>query len=326
MSKLSRILLVENATPPGSPAYHRAVELARRSGAELLICQLVHDPLIDFASGLADAALHHARSGYMLERQQPLERAREALQQEGLRVSAEVVWTAAPHEAVIAKSIEHNPDLVIANLERRRDLLGVYVVASETWKLARLCPAPLMLVHERRPLLPTRMTVAVDTVDHLADVMLNEEVINVARIVGNAAGVPLDLLHVFPLHPAPAHGELDDSYQKLLLRDQQRLQQMADDAGIPHDRCHWRGGDLHRELYNYASADSGELLVLGSVYHNAFSRLFLGSTTESVISGFPCDVLVVKPAGFLRELARHRDLNALCDAYGVVATELLDAA
>ena len=325
MSKLSRILLIENNNPPGSAAYHRGVELARRSGAELLICHFAYDACIDYTDDHVGSSTHHdARSGYILERQRILDRARNGLQKFGLQVRTQAIWTNAPHEAVIAKAIEFNPDLVIGNLERRQDALGMYVATGEVWKLARLCPAPLMLVHEHRPLLPTRVTVAVDAEDHLADAMLNEEIISVAKLISESVGLSLDLLHVFSLEPDSR--KLKESHERLLLRDQQRLQIIADEAEIPRAHCHWRAGATNRKLYEYVTDQSGELLVMGSVYRSAFSRLFLGSTTEAVIGGFPCDVVVVKSGGFLRELARHQDLKAICDEYGVVATEILDAA
>ena len=48
---------------------------------------------------------------------------------------------------------------------------------------------------------------------------------------------------------------------------------------------------------------SADLVVMGAVSRSGLKRLFIGNTAERVLNMLPCDVLVVKPAHFEKQVA-----------------------
>lgn len=325
MTMPKRILLIEDTDAAGSPAWHRAAELARRSGAGLRICRFVFDPLIDFATGLADPSVHRRpKADFLRERQALLETAKAELAAQGVQVDTELVWTARPQEALVAKAIQYAPDLVVANVSREPDLFGVRTLSPRIWQYARLCPAPLMLVQAGSPALPARIGVAVDTAADAGDESLNLRLLDAGRGIAAAASATLRLVHVFPF--LPLHSDLAETYERVRDNDVRDYGAFCERAGVAKELCRWRSGSPAEELRAFAAEENCDLLVAGAVYRNALQRLFLGSTAEALIPATASDVLIVKPVDFLGELARHRDLDQLCAAYGVSTDGLRQAA
>ena len=45
------------------------------------------------------------------------------------------------------------------------------------------------------------------------------------------------------------------------------------------------------------------LVVMGAISRSGIQRLLIGNTAERVLDDMPCDVLIVKPAGFKSKVA-----------------------
>ncbi len=45
-----------------------------------------------------------------------------------------------------------------------------------------------------------------------------------------------------------------------------------------------------------------DIVVMGAIARSALKRVFIGSTAERVLETLPCDVLVVKPPDFAKNL------------------------
>jgi universal stress protein E len=76
------------------------------------------------------------------------------------------------------------------------------------------------------------------------------------------------------------------------------VQQLTDAHAIPSDRVHIRQGGPRELLVTLTSELNSDVVVMGAVSRSGLKRLFLGNTAEEVLDKLPCDLLIVKPAGF----------------------------
>lgn len=313
------ILAVVEPGMRASAATRRAVELARRTGARLHLCMPAYEARIDATAELVDPEIARlAREQFIGARLRWLADWTAELVGQNLRASCEVVWARVAHEALLARVLEQKPDLVVKDLEHD-SLLGRWpVIRTSIWRLLRTCPSPLMLVQPDAPLMPSRLAAAVDpSHPHARTSGLDDEVIKSALPLAMVANATLDLMHVFPFRREDAgmSAKLDDVVEELRAEDRKVYNEFAERYSVPRDRRVLLGGSTVVEILNHAQNHNIDLLVLGSEYRGAWDRFLLGSTAESLIAQAPCDLLLVRPAGFATQLAKHMDLDAVRARY-----------
>ncbi|MDM4769112.1 universal stress protein [Solimonas sp. SE-A11] len=307
MSALGRIMVVLEQEPWHGAALSRGVELARRSGAELHLYVFDHEPMVeaygdDLEPGLRKAAI----AQFIDSRLRRLAIEASALADKGLRVECDVLWAPRPHQAVIARSMELKPDLVIAPAGS-----GDEALRPLAWKLLRLLPADLMLVCGEAPLLPRRAVAAVDVCNsRLHPTPLNDALVGSALRLCRYADAELHLAHVVPFIPA---GELvghrlRSDYELRIAADLESFRSFAAQRHVPPDRLHTLSGDPASSLAAFIGRSDADLVALGSVYRSAWDRFMMGSTAEGLLAVLRCDVLMVKEPEFGSALARHADL------------------
>jgi universal stress protein E len=68
---------------------------------------------------------------------------------------------------------------------------------------------------------------------------------------------------------------------------------------ISAEYCHVDMGLPEDVIPKYAEQLDAELVVLGTVGRNGISAALIGNTAEHVIDKLNCDVLAIKPEGFI---------------------------
>lgn len=302
-----------------SAATRRAIELSRRTGARLHLLMPVYDARIDATSERIDAEVARLASDQFIgTRLRWLADWTAELAAQNLRASCEVVWARASHEALLARVLEQAPDLVVKDLEHDSFLGRWPVIRTTIWRLLRTCPSPLMLVQPDAPLMPSRLAAAVDpSHPNARSSGLDDRVVKAALPLAMVANATLDLVHVFPFRreDSGTSAKLDEVVDEVRTEDRRIYNEFAERYSVPRDRRVLLGGSPAVEILNHAQAHSIDLLVLGSEYRGAWDRFLLGSTAESLISQAGCDLLLVRPEGFARQLAKHMDLDALRTRY-----------
>ncbi|MGB0956056.1 MAG: universal stress protein [Panacagrimonas sp.] len=297
-----------------SAASRRSIELARRSKARLFLCMPAYDPNIDATAEMVDASVsRRARQDYLEERMQWLGAWAAELVRQGIDANCEVFWARSADDAVLSTVLEQAPDLVIADLDRESFFKRWSVVRPATLRLARWCPAPLMLVQESSTILPAKICAALDPAHaHAPTAGLDERVLDATWSVAMAADASMELVHVFAYASSQqsSNGRLHNQIEEMRADDESKLQALADRYSVPEDRLFLRDGPVVKALYQHVVEHEVDLIALGSEYRNRIDRLLLGSTTESFLTQAPCDLLIVRPRGFEALLAKHKGLGA----------------
>lgn len=321
MKTLDRILIAADPQMRNSPALQYGIELARLSGARLHLLIFDYDRLIDRTATLVHPeVMERARKQFLDERLHWLTQQATAIAAEGVPVECDAIWAPRLHETLLAKVIELQPGLVIKDA-RQESALQRIVHTPADWKVLRTMPAHLLLVHagSRHP--PRRVLAAVDTwwADVPSPHALNEKIVKTALEIALHTQADVHLAHAFPYQPRhrALYRQLEDAYADVRKTDAVTFTQFADRHQVPAERRHWVEGDAALSLVDLAKQLDTDLIVMGSAYHSAMDRLLLGSTAESLLSHAPCDVLLVKPDGFLSDLRQHIHLETVLRAEGV---------
>lgn len=325
VEKLNRIMVVVDAGMRQTAALRRGVELAKRSGAQLFMLLFDYDVLIDRAGDLLDPrVMELARRSFIDERLGWLSAQAAGWADQGVAVECDVVWAPVVHEAIIAKVLEFDIDLVVKDVQEETRVKRLLFRPSD-WRLLRLCPVPLMLVHPQSMQLPRRIAASVDTGVESAKLdVLNERILRVALLIGLYADAEVKLVHVLPFSSERntlATQRLDYIAIGVQTEDRERFEAFTERHKVPPERVGLLNGDTVGSLMQFAGRNGIELLVLGSAYRSSFDRFLLGSTAEDLLTQANCDVLLVKPANFLEQLVRHMDVKGALRRYSAPRPE-----
>lgn len=314
MKAIERILVICDPHMQPSPALKRGVELARKAGAELHLAIFDHDEAIERTAALVNPeVMQRAKDQFLEERMDWLSAQAAAAAARGLRANCDVIWSARMPEAIVAKTMELQPDLVVKDTHLQAGIKRALFLPRD-WKLVRFCPAPLMLVAPGSDRLPRHILAGVDAWEEVPEpAPLNEAVVNAALRIALYADGQVDVASVFP--PIPVTGA---AYRRMAsaVREAERcyaeaFRTLSEHLQVPAERRHSLQGDPALSLVDLAARMRADLLVLGTHFRSGWQRLFLGSTAESVLSHAQCDLLLVKPAGVLDEIAKHLQLGPL---------------
>jgi universal stress protein E len=103
-------------------------------------------------------------------------------------------------------------------------------------------------------------------------------------------------LHVF--HGYNPFIDPDDP-KRVETAHEQAMQTLAEQFQLPADRVHVRPGNVVELLPALANEISADLVVMGAVSRSRLEHAIVGSTAENVLDLLPCDVLIVKPKGYV---------------------------
>ncbi|HZR38275.1 MAG TPA: universal stress protein [Nevskia sp.] len=296
MSSLKSILVVMSPQRHATPALHRAIAYAHRTKAVLHLYLFDHYAPIDYSRNIFGAEVSdRARHDFLQERMQWLSEQAAGLAAQGLRVECDVIWAPSAHKSILAKVLELKPDLVIKDVDSE-PADGLLRPSGLDWKLLRLCPSLLMLVHPRARLLPQQLLAAVDVTITGEEGKLNHRVVAAASACAGLSEGSFKLASIFSYVPVDTYGSgfIADTYDIMNNGHREALANFAALHSIPPLQILRRSAFDVAEGIAACARDTGtDLVVLGSAYHSGFDRLMFGTTAEALIRRLACDVLLV---------------------------------
>lgn len=303
---IQHMLVVIDPTAEGTqPCLQRAEELAAGwplARITLFVCD--YNSALDGGLFSNDAGLQKARSSLIEHRRQTLERMAQPLRDKGLTVNVEAVWGKRLTRHILAAVTSHKPDLVLKTTHYHNRLKRL-LMSNSDWDLIRHCEVPVWMVKNAGSPI-TRLAVSVDPL-HEADkpAALDFKLIACGRSLAESRNAELHLLHCY--NPLPRTLVFDasiindyDTYAgDIRKRHADAFEGLAASNQIADSGRHLLQGYPEEAIPDFVERRSINLLVMGAVSRSRLDSALLGHTAERLLDECACDILVVKPDGFV---------------------------
>ena len=210
------------------------------------------------------------------------------LRKQGLTVSVDVVWD-HPFDAAIVKKAAAHDYWLVAKDTHHHNLVQRTLLTNVDWHLIRKCPAPLLLVKDRKLAAEPNVLAAVDPVNqHDKPAALDDGIFTFAA---DLARVLRGHLHVVHSYATPLGAELPPDVLKIIMEEHRAaMTKFLDTHATLGGRKHLYEGAAHECLQQAAKEHEADFVVMGAVARRGFQRLVIGSTAERVLDRLPCDL------------------------------------
>ena len=224
-----------------------------------------------------------------------------------IEISSQVVWHNRPFEAIVERVIQEKYDLVIKGTHQHDKLKSVVFTPTD-WHILRKCPCPVLLVkdHEwpRDGNILAALNVGSDEAEHLS---LNKKITKEAKKLAQLIQGNVHLVNSFPGTPVNIAIEIPEfnssEYNSTMLKHhEQAMIACANEFDISVVNTHVEEGLPETVIEQVATNIDAELVILGTVGRTGISAALIGNTAEHVIDQLNCDVLALKPDGYVSPL------------------------
>ncbi len=274
------------------PVAARAIQLARRHGAQLIFVHVVED-VLSFDVGLP--APVEAPVLWRLVEQAATERMKKLMEHSGLEKTPEsFVATGSPF-AVIREMAEYrDADLIITGQGKKKNIKD-RVFGSTADRVVRLSPCPVLVVKSPDSHAYERVSVAVDFSEP------SRAALKAAMDI--APDAVLTILHVVDIpfafeqamfRAGADQKEISRYRQAKTVSVRKELRESLAEAGFSgiSDKLRAFSGYPAEMLARHARSGRADLFALGTQGRNPVSQALLGSVAKRVLQVTLCDVLV----------------------------------
>lgn len=228
-----------------------------------------------------------------------------------LEVSVEATWHEPLHDGIVRHVLKTRPDLVIKQSHAHAPMPREFTMHTD-WMLVRDCPAPLLLVkREHCPDRP-RIAAAVDPCRPAErGTALDRAILDASAAWCRALGGEREVFHVFEgAAHLPDETATPEATAQSFARAREAMRTLlASEANVRH--LHYLEGDPVTQIAAHVQSGAFDLLVMGAVSRPRPSDPRVGGTATHVVEAVDCDVLVIKPAGFVSPMLTTAGTAAL---------------
>lgn len=308
MPNSKKILAVIDPTAKEQPALARAAWLAKALGAKLELFVCDYDQYLAGGRLFDSKSLEKSRRSLLKNHVARLEKMAKPFAEQGLDVSVDARWGRPLDQGIVAKVLDAQPLLVVKDTHYH-DVLKRTLLSNTDWSLIRSCPAPLLLVKPRPISAAPKVLAAVDPVhEHDKPAELDRAILSFAKELTTAVQGQLHVLHSFDSAPAIAAAAdtpmatMSVPVAELAAGIESEHRKALDDllSGYPIEpaNVHFEEGVAHQSLVRTAEQHGVDFVVMGAVSRSGLKRIFVGSTAERALDRLPCDLIIIKRAGF----------------------------
>ena len=305
METIKRIIAVIDPTKDDQNALARSIDLAKKSGASITAFMTVYDFSYEMTTMLSGDEREAMRQAVLKDRELWLKELISPYQ--NINIDTQVIWHNRPYEAIINTVINDKYDLVIKGTHQHGTLKAVIFTPTD-WHILRKCPCPVLLVKDHEwPAngnIIAALNVGSDEDEHQS---LNKKITEEAQCLADLIGSNVHLVNSFPGTPVNIAIEIPEfnasEYNSTMLNHHQKaMNTHAEQFGIPTENTHVIEGLPQDVIETIANDLDAELVVLGTIGRTGLSATFIGNTAEHVIDKLNCDVLALKPKGYISPL------------------------
>ncbi|WP_406733400.1 universal stress protein UspE [Vibrio scophthalmi] len=309
MSIYNNILVVANINSDDQPALARAMQLAAksRSRSRITFFLSIYDFSYDMTSMLSMDERDAMRRGVIHQREQWMRSVAEPYINEEIDFDVHVVWHNRPYEAIIAEVYAGSHDIVIKGT-RKHDVLESVIFTPTDWHLLRKCPAPVLLVKNADwpadASIIASVHVGSENDTHLG---LNDLMVEQLTCLTERLGAKPYLINAYPVTPANITIELPE-FDPTTYTDAVRghhltaMKALRQKHGYDDEQTIVEQG-LPEDIIPQAAKElNAAMVIIGTTGRTGLSAVFIGNTAEHVIDKINCDVLALKPEGYISPL------------------------
>ncbi|MGC1388541.1 MAG: universal stress protein [Steroidobacteraceae bacterium] len=311
MDRIADILVIVDPSIGAAeqPAIAKAHLLAKRldAGVELLACDTEYSREARIAAkwpGAARASLPDSLPAM-------LDRWAMPLRGDGVQVETHAITGDSLHQSVLSWMRNSPADLVVKDTHHHSAVRRTFMTNTD-WNLIRACPLPLLLTKPARWRAPPVFAAAVDP-GHANDApaSLDHRILDVTVTLARRLDARVHAIHAyFPstialAGPGGMPPLVDISAESLAAEQEQqhaRIKHLTDEYGIDAVNLHVEVGAAAQYIPRVAAEFDADLVVMGAIARSGLRHVFIGSTAERVLEALPCDILVIKPIDFAKNL------------------------
>ena len=308
MNTIKRIIAVIDPTKDDQHGLARSIDLAKKSGASITAFMTVYDFSYEMTTMLSGDEREAMRNAVLKERRLWLNDLISPYK--NVNIETQVIWHNRPYEAIIEAVIRQKYDLVIKSTHQHGALKSVIFTPTD-WHLVRKCPAPVLFVKEMAWPANGNVLAAVNAVseneEHKA---LNKRIITDAQFLCELANAQLNLVNAFPATPINVAIEIPEFNpglynESVKKHHHESTHALAAEFNLSQEQCFIEEGLPEDVIPDVAKRLNSELVVMGTVGRTGLSAALVGNTAEHVIDSLDCDVLALKPDGYVSPLAKN---------------------
>ena len=271
----------------------RGLQLAAKLGQAVEVVAFTYAPLRGIKAKQAEQRL--LRKQLMADRELVVQARIEKFRQPGQKVSLKVIWEKDICRWVNRRCGEKHFLAVVKTGHRSESL----VHTSLDWQLLRECPAPVLIVAEKRWHKARPVLACLDLSSTVATKKkLNHQVLEAASRLAAILEVELKIITAIEVPTLLADLDLVDpaSYARQARADMgPQIRKLARTHAIPESDFHCKRGPVDRVIASQAAKVHAQLVVMGTVGRKGVKARLLGNTAEQVLRHMKTDVLAIKP-------------------------------
>jgi universal stress protein E len=309
MSIYNKILVVADINKDEQPALARAMQLAAksRSPSQVTFFLSIYDFSYDMTSMLSIDERDAMRRGVIGQREQWMRKIAQDYLLDGVEFEVRVVWHNRPYEAIIAEVFGGEHDIVIKGT-RKHDVLESVIFTPTDWHLLRKCPCPVLLVKNQDwpedASIIASVHVGSENETHLN---LNDSMVEQLNSLTERLGAKPYLVNAYPVTPANITIELPE-FDPATYTDAVRghhltaMKALRQKHGYDDEQTVVEQGLPEDIIPEVAQRLNAAMVIIGTTGRTGLSAVFIGNTAEHVIDKINCDVLALKPQGYISPL------------------------
>lgn len=305
------ILIALDEKGENRSSVERAVKLRADAQAAGSNCEL-HLLWVDYNKALGDIAQMNASEGeaaqqkYLNHQAQNLQLISQNLTERDIPHKCHQVWEKRRYEAIVKKAHELQCDLVIKEISYQPSIKHL-ISKPIDWSLLRTCPQPLWLTHAGKDCAQGDVVAAVDPSldEHNANI-LNRRIIQLAEKLSQICHQQLSIIHSHSSMSQEvilATGESMFDYRSFTeeskAHHKNTFNALLENFQNTKYEKYLLEGEPEWAIPKHLAEHRASVLVMGTSNKTGLKRALMGSTAESILASIECDILAIKPEGFI---------------------------
>lgn len=305
MAGYQNILVAIDPNQDDQPALQRAVYLVKRNGGQIKAFFSIYDLSYEMTTLLSVHERQAMQTSVIKQREIWIKAKCQPYLDQNISIEIKVIWHNRPFQAIIQEIIKEKHDLLL-KMAHQHDRLDSLIFTPTDWHLLRKCPCPVWMVRDQPWPENAKALVAVNlSNDEPYHDVLNKKLVNESlSLIEQIGNMEIHLISAYPIALANIAIELpnfDPNIYNDAIRGQHliAMKELRQQFSISESMTHVEKGLPEKVIPELAEQLNAGIVVLGTLGRTGISAAFIGNTAELVIDHLKCDLLAIKPDGYL---------------------------